>query len=712
MDFRVLGPVEMWQHGIEIPLDGSKQRTVLAALLLARGRLVSDAVLSAMLWGERPPTTVNAQIYTYVSRLRKCLGSDGAIVRRRPGYLLRFEADSLDLEQFERLSRRGREALRCGQYDAAAHTLRQALGYWRGTALANVTDFLVDAQGHHLEEARLQALEGRIEADLQLGRHHQVVAELTGLVEEYPLRERLRAQLMTSLYQGDRQSEALTVYHQGRELLRDEVGSDPGPTLAGVYRAILNGQSTITAREVREQVSVASPPRPAMLPLDLSDFTGRDRELAQTCDLLRAGPGAAVPDITGMVGVGKTALAIHAAHAVLADFPDGQLYADLSGAGDRPADPFDVLGVFLRALHVDESTIPGTLSGRTQLYRSLLADRQMLIVLDSALTDTQVIPLLPGGSRSRVIVASRSRIVSFGAVALVELEPFDAVDSGHLLTTVVGHDRVRREPAALDRLMELCGRLPLSLRIAAVRLAAKPHWTLSRLCERLSDERTRLAELRIGTWDVRESLRCCYRTLAATQQSALRRLSMLDIPDFPAWAVAEVLGEPEAVGEEVAESLVDARMLDVATVEGQSGRPRHRFHDLIRIFARECAAEEESTEDIRQALDRTFRAWLSLARQAAGLDRSPNEASQARLHEHPDVWFEYERPTLVALAHQAAGTGRPAMAADLNQAIASLIRRQETALVPARRATASASATPSFTSSSFTSSTSAACTSS
>ncbi|WP_157641103.1 AfsR/SARP family transcriptional regulator [Longispora albida] len=244
MDFRILGPVEVWNNGEEIPLDGSKQRTVLAALLLAGGRMLSDSHLCALLWGENPPATFNAQLYTYVSRLRKYLGDGVNIVRRRPGYLIRIKPGELDSEEFDRLSRAGREALRLGRYAEAARQLGAALELWRGPALANVTEFLADTQSYRLEEARMVALECRIEADLALGRHVQLLSELTGLVAERPLHEGLRIQLMRALCDSDRQADALGVYQDGRRVLAEELGIDPGRALSEAYRAILSGGST------------------------------------------------------------------------------------------------------------------------------------------------------------------------------------------------------------------------------------------------------------------------------------------------------------------------------------------------------------------------------------------------------------------------------------------------------------------------------------
>lgn len=248
MEFRVLGPVEAWTAGQEIPIDGCKERTVLAALLLARNRVVSDSLLIDLLWGENPPKTYTAQLYTYISRLRRRFGEQVEIIRQHPGYLIRIGAGELDSDTFERLAREGRESLALGLHARAAEQLGHALALWRGPALANVTQPLIDADAGRLEEARMAALENRIEADLALGRHDELVAELTGLVVQYPLRERLRADLMTALYCCDRQGDAMAVYRDGCRILTDDLGVDPGPALRETYQLILLGPGSASHR--------------------------------------------------------------------------------------------------------------------------------------------------------------------------------------------------------------------------------------------------------------------------------------------------------------------------------------------------------------------------------------------------------------------------------------------------------------------------------
>ena len=291
-----------------------------------------------------------------------------------------------------------------------------------------------------------------------------------------------------------------------------------------------------------------------------------------------------IPVVSGMGGVGKTALAVHAAHAVRSQFPDGQLYADLGGTSTRHTEPAEVLLGFLRGLKVSESAIPTGLHERSQLFRTCVAGQRMLIVLDNVASDAQVRPLIPGGSGCRVVVTKRTRLTTLEGAALIDLDVLEPEKGLALLIKIIGPDRVGADPVAARRMVDLCGRLPLGLRIAGARLAARPHWALARLVHQLEDRQRRLDELRLGGMDLRESLRCSYRRVSTQAQTALRRLAWLTVPDFPAWTVAAVLHEPLTTGEEVAEMLVDARLLNVVQSDS-AGRPRYSFHELVRLFA-------------------------------------------------------------------------------------------------------------------------------
>lgn len=572
MELRVLGPVEVCRAGERLRLDGPKQRTLLAALVLARGHPVSDDRLCALLWGDNPPATVGAQLCNYVSRLRKVLAGGAVVERRAGGYALRAGTALVDCEEFDRLARVGRHALRAGRDDEAAETLRSALALWRGRALGGVLERLADDEADRLHTVRLAVLEDRIAADLRLGRHAQLVGELVTLVADNPLHEGLRARLMHAMVACDRRADAIEVYHQGRRLLADELGIDPGPALRAVFQQVLDAhQAPVTGGWSGIQ--------PAMLPPEVTAFHGRAEELRQLGEVLGADEGPRLVSLTGMAGAGKTALGLRAAHAARKAFPDGQLYVDLGGTSERPVDPGDVLGWFLRGLGNPESTIPRGTVERMHLYRSQLAGRRMLVMLDNVAGDEQVRPLLPGEANCRVIVTSR-RPVAVEMARTVGLGPLGEHEALALFAEVVGVDRVAAEAVAARQIIRLCGRLALGLRVAGARLAARPHWSLGRFAARLRAENCCLDELRIGGLDVRRSIYHSYRDLTERGQVALRRLSLLEPTGFPGWAPAALLGLSRTIGEEITEQLVDARVVQVAP-------DRYQLHSLVRVFARE-----------------------------------------------------------------------------------------------------------------------------
>ncbi|MFC5218795.1 AfsR/SARP family transcriptional regulator [Streptomyces coerulescens] len=602
MDFRVLGPVEAHRGGLRIPLSGSKVHTVLAALLLAKGRVVSDSRLNFLLWGWEPPATSGAQIYTYMSRLRKLLGDDVRIERRPPGYLLQAPNSAVDLLEFERLDRLGRAALAQRRHREAGALLAEALGHWRGTALANVTEHLADAELPQLEEARMHTLENRIEADLALGRHEQLTAELTGLVARHPLREKLRAQLMTALYRSGRQSDALQSYYEGRSLLADQLGIDPGEALGSTYTAVLKGtrgpgpgDATRPTREVP-----AGPVAPSTLPPSVDELTGRDAEIRTLRTQLAesvAGRGPRHLLVTGMAGVGKTALAVHVAHAAAADFPDGRLFAELSGANGRPRPPRDVLAALLRDLGEpledgDDATLPavGAPGNRREAedlvrrLRARTAGRQLLVVLDGAAEGKLLDPVLAGLQGVVVLITGRTRLTQVIGARTTALAPLGDPAALDLLAAVTGRARLAAEPDATDDLLGYCGGLPLALRIAGSRLLARPFWPVARLAQRMAAPANRLRELSYGGMDVGAALLPSLYALPAPARSVLVRLADMGTEPFPAHRAAGVLATTEATAEQWLEQLVDGALLDLCGVD-LMGRPFYRFHELVLLFA-------------------------------------------------------------------------------------------------------------------------------
>ncbi|MGW6916293.1 BTAD domain-containing putative transcriptional regulator [Kitasatospora sp. NPDC054939] len=595
MDFQILGPVEVRGAQGRVPLSGAKVHTVLAALLLARGRTVAHNRLSELLWGWEPPTTMHAQIYTYISRLRKYLGPDAELVRQSPGYQIRIGSARFDLAEFERTAELGRDALARRRHEEASARLRAALSLWRGPALANVTEFLADAEGPQLAETRLAVVEDCIEADLALGRHRELVGELTGLVGEHPLRERLRAQYMTALYRCDRQADALAAYQAGREVLAEELGVDPGGLLNQVHQAVLNGGSGLAA-PAAEPVGLTAPAArrvPAMLPPDAAGPTVRTAELAWLRRALESGPGTAgrarCLQVTGMPGIGRTALAVHAAHSALESFPDGQLYAELHRPDGTPKDPAEVLEGFLRGLGEDPSGSPADLDELVRRYRTATAGRRLLVVLDDVAGDAQLTPLLPNSAVARTLVTSRRYLASVAGPDTLVLRPLDREQSLALLTAVAGPERVAADPAAALEIVRLCAGLPLALRIAGVRLATRPQWPAARLAQLLAPPASRLGELRFGELDVRRSL---VRTLSAEtahSRRAMPRLAALGALPFSVTEAAAATGLTEDAAERVLEDLVAAALLEMRGPD-DAGRPRYQFHELVRLIARPVRA--------------------------------------------------------------------------------------------------------------------------
>lgn len=594
MDFRVLGPIEARQGDARIPLSGSKMHTVLAALLLARGRVVSDSRLSSLLWGWDPPATAGAQIYTYTSRLRKRIGDHVDIIRRPPGYLMVIRDSRIDLLEFERLEQAGRTALAARRYADAARLLSSALALWHGPALSNATPHLRDMELPQLEEARTLALEARIEADLALGRHDEVVAELTGLVTRFPVREQLRSQLMTALYRSGRQADALHVYHDARSVLADQLGVDPGAALDATYQAVLNGSIGLESPPlIALHERIPATPVPMTLPPDTEDFVGRAEEVRTLLTVLETGDTSAWRPrrclVTGMAGIGKTALAVHAAHLGAAHYPDGQLYVELREPDGTPRDPCAVLVRLLRALGEPRIDTQGThddLDELTRLYRERTADKRLLVVLDSAVGDLQLQPLLPSTLKASVLITCRTHLTQVPGAQTVRLRPLDDADSRALLASAAGSERIAAEPEAADALVARCAGLPLALRVTGTRLAARPHWTPARLASRLSDPGARLDELRFGDLDVRRALRRSLAPLSGTGLRALAGLAQFDDGSCTAQQMALALEISEVEAECGLEELVDAALLNINGLNMQ-GQPIYQCHGLVRLFAGE-----------------------------------------------------------------------------------------------------------------------------
>ncbi|QYX80138.1 AfsR/SARP family transcriptional regulator [Streptomyces akebiae] len=629
LEFRLLGPVEAWHGDGPLRLGGPKPRALLAVLLLRAGQVVPADALVDVIWGDDPPDTARALVQTYVSALRRALPPEAAetIETRPPGYVMRPGVGRVDLAEFEARTADGRRAAAEGDHAEAARLLRQALELWRGPALGGVGEALRGEAGR-LEEARQAALEERIAAELETGGHEaELVTELTALVRAHPARERPRGQLMLGLYRLGRQADALAVYAEGRAVLAEELGLDPGPELNRLYEAILRADPALlaaTTAPAAQGPGAAAPPRPvSLLPPAIGDFTGREKELARVVEGL-TGVREAMPVVvvSGAAGVGKSALAVQAAHRVAGDYPDGQLYAELHGFSE-PVPPAEVLGRLLRALGADP---PEDTAERGDLFRSLVAGRRILLVLDDAGGEAQVRPLLPGSASCGVLVTSRARLGGLVGARRTDLDVLDDARGLELLTRVTGPERTPddpRERAAARRIVELCGGLPLALRIAGARLATRRHWTPSVLAERLADEHRRLDELSVGDLEVRAGLGLSYQALDECARRVLRRIATLGPADVAVWAVAALSGTSEDEAEETLERLLDAQLI-TCPGRDQVGQPRYRLHDLVRVYAAERAETEDPADDRTAAVGRALSAGLWLMDRVT--EKSPSGA--------------------------------------------------------------------------------------
>ncbi|MFD7169031.1 AfsR/SARP family transcriptional regulator [Streptomyces violascens] len=671
LHFSVLGPVRAWRGGEALPSGSPQQRALLAALLLRDGRAATAAELIEAIWGDEPPSQALPGVRTYASRLRKVL-DPGVLVSESGGYAIRAGAAGLDITEARELATAAEEARARGDQRQARDLLNQSLGLWDGEPLAGVPGPYAEAQRTRLAEWRLQLTEARLDMDLEAGCHAEAVSELTALTAAHPLRERLRELLMLALYRSGRQAEALAVYADTRRLLADELGVDPRPELARLQQRILQADEDL-ARPAQAATSVPSVGRPIQLPASVADFTGRAaivRELSAHLASVES-PVMAVSALAGIGGVGKTTLAVHVAHAARPNFPDGQLYVDLQGAGGRPADPEAVLGAFLRALGTPDQSIPDSLDERAAMFRSALGGRRVFVLLDNARDAAQIRPLLPGTEGCATLITSRIRMLDLPGAHLVDLDVMSPDEALRLFTRIVGVERVSAEREAALDVVAACGFLPLAIRIAASRLASRRTWTVSVLAAKLADERRRLDELQAGDLAVKATFELGYGQLEPAQAHAFRLLALPDGPDISLAAAAAVLDLPEQDTEDLLESLVDTSLVESAAPG------RYRYNDLVRLYARSCAERDEQLPgEGRLALSRLLDFYLATAARAYAIELfggQPGEHLAPTAHpglsfdgrELVVKWLNTEARCLLACARQSAASGELRRAADL-----------------------------------------------
>jgi DNA-binding SARP family transcriptional activator len=611
--FNILGPLEIQGHTGAVTLRASRQRIVLTTLLLRANKVVSVDDIVGQLWPQHAPSTGREQVQIVISALRGLLrgaGVPGAaeiLLTRRPGYLLQLAPAQLDAYRFEALLREADRESASGRYAETVSLLESALSLWRGHALTDVPSEQAVIEAQRLSELRLRATEKLIDAQLALGRHRQVVPQLTELVAAHPLRERLRGQLMIALNAMGRRAEALEAYRIGRRLMVAELGLEPGAELHRIERLLLAGagvhpiaevstglpEPTMGRPSVVGAVAWAAAPlgRPAQLPAGLRDFTGRRRELDDIRHVIAdADTTVATVAITGPPGVGKTVLATHVGHQVHGHFPDGQLYVELNGSGERACDVPETLASMIAAFGVQPAAIPHDFADRVRMFGDITARRRVLVVLDDVLDAGQVWPLKPSGPGCAVLVTSRRRLPDLTGARQVSLEALPAPDALALLAHIVGPARVAAEPAAAERIVDHCGHLPLAVRIAGARLAVRPHWPLAKLAERLAAPERRLDELRVEDLDVRATLESALRRLPQVAQLAGRRLARLATHEFAARMVMAALGKVIKAAEDPLDKLVQHHVLVPAGPE--AGPPRYRMPILTRLHLSESSNAE------------------------------------------------------------------------------------------------------------------------
>jgi DNA-binding SARP family transcriptional activator/tetratricopeptide (TPR) repeat protein len=644
--FAILGPVEVYAGGRTLHGLAPRHRAVLAYLLVhARTVLSADRLVDAI-WGVTPPGTARSQIHATITAIRRMLREAGCehVLQTRPGgYVITPEPGQLDLDEFTELVSTPADG-RQGSVDR----IRAALRLWRGQPLADVNAEYAPATRARLEERRLAAVERLAELGLSLGHHQGLVEELVEHVEANPLREGLVRALMRALYRAGRQVDALSAARAFRATLADELGLDPTAAFTDLESAILRSDPSLDAAPGAGTPEATPEPQPRhtnVLPYDIPDFTGRTAELDRLVD---ATPDdrLAVLSIDGMAGVGKTTLAVHVAHRLAPRYPDGQLFLDLQAhtAGHRPLELGAALDDLLRQLGVPAERVPAEPAARAALWRAELSGRRVVVVLDNVVDADHVLPLLPGASPSTFLITSRVRLTDLDGATTLSMDVMPAADAAELFVRIVG-TRAESEPDAVLDVLQMCGFLPLAVRIAAARLRHRPQWTVQYLADRLRNHRRRLSELSTSDRGVDAAFALSYEHLAASRRRMFRLLALHPGQDVEPDAAAALADVTPAEAESALEDLLDAHVL----LQHTPGR--YTFHDLLREHAYAAATAEETDEARRDALVRLIVHYLTVADAAL---RDPDSADDGAR------WLDAERANLIAVALHTADPALPA----------------------------------------------------
>jgi DNA-binding SARP family transcriptional activator len=676
VEWRVLGPVAVLAGDQELPVGRPQQRGLLGFMLLRAGSAVPLTQLIDALW-EAPPATATTQVQACVSGLRRVLravGAAGALRTEPAGYRLAVDPGELDLAVFDQRVHQAWTAMAAGRAGEAAEGYRAALALWRGAPLGGAAGAYVDAAAVGLRERMLAAWEALADAELAAGRPDTVALDLRRLCDEHPLREALAERLMLALYRCGRRGDALAAFRRLRQALRDELGVEPGAELAELHRSMLRGE-TRAERSAPDRALIAVAPTPRQLPVAPPILVGRDEQI-EALHALAARRGAPVAVVTGMPGVGKTALVRYWAQRIAGQFPDGQLYADLRGFGPHPLPlpPGDALGGFLVALGIALRRLPAGTDARASLFRELLTGRRVLVVLDNAASADQVRPLLAGTSGSLTVVTSRRALSGLVTAEGAEPLPLAALSldqARELMLRRVGPVRAGAAPEAIEDIVAACARLPLALTVVAARAASHPHFPLAALATELRDDRLRLDALAADhpATEVRAVLSWSYGTLSAPAARLFRLLGNLPAPEVTPELAASITALPHRPARTALAELAAAHLVE----EYLPGR--FRLHELLHAYATELTGAADSGADRRAATERILDHYLHAAH-AASLLLYPELRLQdwppipleppaagtvtARLADRDEAvrWFTVEQRPLLDAVRLATASGR------------------------------------------------------
>ena len=611
MEFRALGPIELWSAGQQCDLGPARARRVLAILLLTPRTIVPAEVLIDRLWDTRPPPKARESLSVYIARLRASLRlalDDGVrLAGRARGYVLDVDPEAVDLHQFRRLRRQAEALSASGDYDHAASLLREADGLWRGQALAGIPGDWVGRMRDSLEEERRGAILERVECELELGRHADLVGELRQLLAQYPLDETFIAHQMTALYWNGRPADALSLYRETRGRLVDEQGTEPGPMLAELHQRILRRDPQLAVRHAGQRPGPVS--RPDALAPETGEFVGRSGELE-----LLTGEHGDIPQVSvieGMPGVGKTALALRAARVVSAQYCDGLLYLDFHGhdPGRPSLDAAEALHRLLRMLVVPATQIPDAIGERAALWQAQLSRRRVVVILDDAARLDQIRPLLPTGGRCLILITTRRRLPDLDGARTLTLDLLSIDDATALFRRIAGPARAQdEEKVALA--VGLCGRLPLAIQLTAGRLARGCPPSLADLIEELSQPSAQLGGTGAASPEVMSAFDLSYHALEPDHQRFFRRLGVSPCASVSQQAAAALGGCSLAEAEKAIAALLDHHLLARAPAD------QFCFHNLIRGYAAVRAAHDDPEPEQRQAVARLLDYYLHTADQA------------------------------------------------------------------------------------------------